>query len=255
MASPPSDPSEPAGSPGEPDRPRSESSERDRSKTSRPSRGRADRDAPRREERDERDVPGDDEPGGGSLRGRILVAGRHLRDPNFYRTLVLLVEHGEDGAFGLVVNRPTDTTVRRALSGHLEVEEGADSVFSGGPVEPAALFVLHNSVEFAEGELPVCSGLFVGNSREAFEGLVNAVDAGDEETRYRVFSGCSGWGPGQLEQELARADWRVVDADAVLDGPADPIFGPDPYGAWEEVDRLSARPPLDGLDGSNFRMN
>jgi outer membrane protein assembly factor BamB len=78
--------------------------------------------------------------------------------------------------------------------------------------------------------------------------------AGDERIRYRVFSGCAGWGPGQLEQELDRADWKIVDADAVLDGPADPVFGPDPYAAWETVDRLAARPPLDGL-GGDFRMN
>ncbi|NNJ24374.1 YqgE/AlgH family protein [Alienimonas chondri] len=246
MAAPPADPSNPSGSSGESGRPRSGASGKGRSKA----------DRPRRDDRADDQIGSDgDDPSGGSLRGRVLVAGRHLRDPNFHRSLVLLVEHGDDGAFGLVVNRPTATTVRRALAGHLEMADGSEPVFDGGPVEPAALFVLHNSVEFSEGELPVCSGLFVGNSRESFEGLVNAVEAGDEETRYRVFSGCAGWGPGQLEGELDRGDWRIVDADVVLDGAVDPVFGPNPYDSWETVDRLSARPPLDDAAGGDFRMN
>ena len=260
MAAPPADPSDPAGSPGEPERPRSGSGKsgpkRSGAKRAGKRRGR-ERSAARESaggDDPDRDDPPDDDPAPTSLRGRLLVAGRHLRDPNFFRTLVLLVEHGEDGAFGLIVNRPTDATVEEALAGHFEVDRGSDAVYCGGPVEPAALFVLHNSVEYAGGELPVCSGLFVGNSRDAFEGLVNAVDAGDDRTRYRVFSGCSGWGPGQLELELERADWRLVDADDVLTGPADPVFGADPYAAWEAADRAAARPPL-GPPGEAFRWN
>ncbi|MEM9702804.1 MAG: YqgE/AlgH family protein [Planctomycetota bacterium] len=200
------------------------------------------------------DGPRPDPPAAASLRGHLLVAGRQLRDPNFHRTLVLMVEHGEDGAFGLVVNRPSDTTVERALAGHLEVKEGGAAVFDGGPVEPAALFVLHNSADYADGERPVCPGVFVGNSRESFEGLVNAVDAGEEGTRYRVFSGCAGWGPGQLEDELQRADWRIVKADAVLGGPSDPVFGPNPYDAWEAVERMTTPSPV-ADHGGDFRMN
>ena len=214
----------------------------------------------------------DDAPGGGpadgedfigfdpaeSLRGRILVAGRHLRDPNFFRTLVLLVEHGDDGAMGLVVNRPSDVDVREALAGHFEVDRGSAAVFYGGPVEPAALFVLHNSVEYADGELPVAPHLFVGNSRESFEGLVDAVDAGDDDTRYRVFAGCAGWGPGQLEEELARGDWHLIDGEDLLGGEDDPVFGPDPYAAWFAAIRGAARPPLGdpgGDPGDRFRWN
>ncbi len=260
MAVPPADPSDPAGPSGDSERTGSDASGGERSDAGRSGAGRSRRsrrsDAGRpASQRDERDDAGHPAMPPESLRGRVLVASRQLRDPNFFRTLVLLVDHGDDGAFGLIVNRPTDTSVRRALAGHVEVESGSERVFEGGPVEPAALFVLHNSVEFADGELPICSGLFVGSSREAFEGLIDAVDAGDERTRYRVFTGCAGWGPGQLEQELARADWRVTDAEALLDGPADPIFGPDPYSAWEAADRLVVPPPLDGLDGGDFRMN
>ena len=186
-----------------------------------------------------------------SLRGRVLVAGRHLRDPNFFRSLVLIVDHGRDGAMGLVMNRPTGVDVAEALAGHIAVDHpdaARAAVYCGGPVEPRALFVVHNSVEDSGGELPVAGGLFVGNSRGAFERIVDAVDAGADGTRYRVFLGCAGWGPGQLEDELARGDWRLIEADTLLAAPAagtpaDPLFGPDPYGAWDAVAKSLARPP------------
>ena len=253
MAAPPADPSDRDPKP------------RDRSDRDIPRRTRGDRPEPEAN-RDMGDLDDDSDDGGfeegESLRGRVLVASRRLRDPNFFRTLVLLIEHGEDGAMGLVVNRPTNVTVADALDGHFEVERGGDGpVYCGGPVEPAALFVLHNSVEYADGELPVASGLFAGHSKESFEGLVNAVDAGDEEVRYRVFSGCAGWGPGQLEGELARSDWRLVDGDVLLDGPADPVFGTDPYAAWESAARSAARSPFGRAfgprrpTGDGFRWN
>ena len=172
------------------------------------------------------------------LRGQFLVAGRHLRDPNFYRTVVLLVEHGEDGAMGLVVNRPTDVEVRQALAGHFELPDATDPVYYGGPVEPSALFVLHDSVEFSGGELPLASGLFVGNSRDAFEGIVRSHEAGDEDLHFRVFAGCAGWGPGQLEDEMSRGDWVLTPPDD------DPLLTLDPYEHWERLYRRLVRHPL-----------
>lgn len=146
------------------------------------------------------------------LRGRVLVAGRHLRDRNFFRTLVLLIEHGAEGAMGLIVNRPTDARVRDALAGHFDLPDGAPAgaaaVYAGGPVEPNALFVLHDSPAHADGERSLVRGkgpkLYAGHSREAFEGLVEDAAGADGDdpdaprVRYRIFAGGRGVGAGAV---------------------------------------------------------
>ncbi|QDT65685.1 YqgE/AlgH family protein [Calycomorphotria hydatis] len=164
-----------------------------------------------------------------SLRGQYLIAGRHLEDPNFFRTVVLLVEDNEQGTMGFVVNRPTDVEVRQALEGHFEVPELDDPVFYGGPVEPSALFVLHNLPEYSDGEVPVLGGLYLGNSAEMFERIVESAAAGAAEMQFRIFAGCAGWGPSQLKGELDRGDWHVVDAESAE------LFESDPYMQWERL--------------------
>jgi putative transcriptional regulator len=162
-----------------------------------------------------------------SLRGSFLIAHRRLRDPNFYKTVVLIVEHDESGSMGLVVNRPSSVTVAGALAGHFDLPDNGDVVFLGGPVEEQALFILHNSaaVNGAPGVLP---GVYVGNSPSDFTDVMSRAEDGSPTVRFRVFSGCSGWGAGQLEGELSRNDWYVLPADETR------IFTADPYSLWEE---------------------
>lgn len=182
------------------------------------------------------------------LRGRYLIAGRNLKDPNFFRTVVLLVEHNDSGSMGLVLNRPTAVEVRQALSGHFELPEADDPVYFGGPVEPQALFLLHDAAEQAGGELPVLPGLFVGANADVFEKIVTTATA--TGTRYKVFSGCAGWGPGQLEGELGRGDWFVADAKT------EAIFRNDPYSHWDQlIDEVAARNPLVSRSPGDYRMN
>jgi putative transcriptional regulator len=136
---------------------------------------------------------------------------------------------------GLVVNRPSSITVATALSGHFDLPEKNDLVYFGGPVEPAALVIVHDGSECDPGELPVVPGLYVASSAEAFENVIRAA-ANDEPVQYRIFSGCAGWGGGQLESELARGDWMVHEADESF------VFHDDPYCVWEElVNAVSAR--------------
>lgn len=163
-----------------------------------------------------------------SLRGQFLIAAKHLRDPNFYKTVVLIVEHGSDGAMGLVVNRPSSVTVANLLSDHYDLPETDDLLYFGGPVEPTHFFVLHNDKQFADGELPVVSDTYVG-SRDIFPSIMHAASDGNSALQYRIFSGCAGWGPGQLEGELDRGDWLVYPADSI------PLFCADPYEFWECV--------------------
>jgi putative transcriptional regulator len=164
-----------------------------------------------------------------SLRGSFLVAGCRLRDPSFFKTAVLVIEHTAEGSMGLVVNRPSSVTVSSALSGTFELPETSEMVHVGGPVEPQALFILHSAAEMDRDEQPVLPGLYVASSAEVFEQVVRSLSSQADELRFRVFCGCAGWGPGQLEGELSRGDWFVLPASANL------VFHPDPYVIWDTL--------------------
>jgi putative transcriptional regulator len=162
-----------------------------------------------------------------SLRGQFLIAGRRLRDPNFFKTAVLIVEHGPGGAMGLVVNRPSSMTVAHALSEHFNLPETEDLVYVGGPVEPSSLFILHDSPEFAPSEGCIVPGLFLGSSAEVFESVIRLAAHGEIQLRFRIFSGCAGWAPHQLEGEIARGDWHLHPADAGM------VFQEDSYQTYD----------------------
>jgi putative transcriptional regulator len=156
-----------------------------------------------------------------SLKGRLLVATPALFDPNFRRTVVLVGEHSEEGAMGLVLNRPSDVTVGDAVP-PLATVAGADSfVHVGGPVQPEAVLVL---AEFDDPE--AAATIVVGDvgfaSSEGELGEVAGVTR-----RARVFAGYSGWGPGQLEAELEEESWLVEPAEGVDLFPeaGDDLFG------------------------------
>jgi putative transcriptional regulator len=156
-----------------------------------------------------------------STRGQLLIAGPALLDPNFFRTVVLVVEHSEEGALGLILNRPSETTVEEAVSEIEGLVEPDDPIYVGGPVQPSSLIIL------AEFEDPGQAALL------AF-GHVGVLASGAAEdpaaiSRGRAFVGHSGWGPGQLESELERGDWFLAPATH-----AD-TFSTEPDGLWETV--------------------
>ncbi|MFG0332636.1 MAG: YqgE/AlgH family protein [Maioricimonas sp. JB049] len=163
-----------------------------------------------------------------SLRGHFLIAGCRLKDRNFFKTAVLIVEHSPEGAMGLVINRPSSVSVANALSGHLDLPDTEELVYVGGPVEPAALFILHNAANLDPSEAAVLSSIYVGSSADIFEEVVRSAIA-DSDIRFRIYSGCAGWGPGQLEGELARGDWMTLKATE------DAIFCEDPYQVWDQL--------------------
>jgi putative transcriptional regulator len=158
-----------------------------------------------------------------SLRGCLLVATPTLLDPNFARTVVLLLEHGEEGAVGVVLNRRTETPVGEVLPpwGELAGEPGV--VFVGGPVSPDGAICL--------GRLP--SGE-PGSDWSFFDGQVSTVDLslGPDSapgTTVRVFAGYAGWGAEQLDLEIATGSWYVVDARL------DDVFCVEPDDLWHDV--------------------
>ena len=150
-----------------------------------------------------------------SLRGQLLIAGATLPDPNFARTVVLICEHSDEGALGLVLNRPGELVVGAAAP-ELIVLSGEDATIDeGGPVQPEALLVL------AEFDDPSLAGITVlGNVGLVGDGS-ELGDLVDTTQRVRIFAGYAGWGPGQLDAELARDDWFVAPAGV------EDIFNPD----------------------------
>ncbi len=132
-----------------------------------------------------------------SLRGKLLIAAPALFD-FFRRTVILMVEHTEEGAFGVVLNRASETSVNEAVPAIADLAGADEPVWIGGPVGPQSVVILG---EFADPE--ECPKLVTANI-----GVVDP-EAGSEILRARVFAGHSGWGPGQLEGELDKEAWLI----------------------------------------------
>ncbi len=163
-----------------------------------------------------------------SLRGQFLLASKHLLDPNFFRTTVLILEHGEEGAMGVVVNRPSSVNVASALAGHIDVCDSESVIHVGGPVEPSALSMLHENSNWGGEDLKVAPGIFVGVSEEAFKEIVKA-DFEEPGSRFRIYSGYAGWQSEQLEAELERGDWFALPASGEF------VFHSNPYNVWDDL--------------------
>ena len=142
-----------------------------------------------------------------SLKGHFLVASPHLADTNFFRSVVLMIQHDEEGAFGVVLNRPTSHTAAEAPDLASEVSGPLDiTIHLGGPV-PGPLVAIHSDMALAE--LEVTAGVYFSAAREAITGLVSR-----SQSPFRLFSGYSGWGPGQLDNELEAGGWLTDKASA-----------------------------------------
>jgi putative transcriptional regulator len=161
-----------------------------------------------------------------SLEGQFLVASRELLDPNFVRTVVLLVRHTDEGAMGLVINRPTKTTVAEAWRQVSEAPCPTDALIHlGGPCR-GPLMAVH--ADAALGEIELVSGTYFCADPENIEQLITK---GEDPTRY--FVGFAGWGPGQLEAEMREDSWLKVAA------VAEQIFAP-PQDLWNLLIRQIA---------------
>jgi putative transcriptional regulator len=178
-----------------------------------------------------------------SLRGQLLIAGPTLEDPNFVRTVVLVGEHNDEGALGVVLNRPSDTTVGEAVPDLEDLTGDDDPVYVGGPVQPSAVLVLAEYLTPTEAPQLVTRDVgFLALEEDDHD----VHPDGDLLRRARVFAGYAGWGPGQLESELERDDWIIVES------VTDDVFDEDAPTLWRRVLerqgghlRLVARMPLD----------
>ena len=159
-----------------------------------------------------------------STAGRLLVASPLIGDPNFERSVILMLEHDETSALGLVLNNPTHTDVAEMIPQWSSFTARPHRFFLGGPVSPESV---------------ICLGAVLGGEADSFHTVVGNVgtidlnhapsELGLDIDQIRVFAGYSGWGPRQLESELAVDAWFVVDAD-----PND-VFMSDPDELWSMV--------------------
>jgi putative transcriptional regulator len=162
-----------------------------------------------------------------SLRGRLLVATPVLLDPNFARTVVLMLEHGEDGAVGVVLNRPSPLTAAETLTAWEPVCAEPAVVFVGGPVQPGGVIGLAEVSTHPSAPTEGVTTLWPGLGTVDLDG--DPLLLAPPVTRVRCFAGYSGWGPLQLEGELATGSWFTVNAE-----PGD-LWTSRPDRLWSEV--------------------
>lgn len=158
--------------------------------------------------------------------GRFLVAEEQVLDPNFARTVVLLIDYGPRGAMGLIVNRPSRRTLAEALPRFEALAGSKHRLFFGGPVEPEALLLLLRSDDPPAGFEEVLNGVYLGGSASKW---VDLIGSGLEEDSVRGYAGYAGWGPGQLDNEVSRGDWSVLPA------AAGQVFDPAPDSLWKKL--------------------
>jgi putative transcriptional regulator len=176
----------------------------------------------------------------GSLAGRLLLASTTIQDPNFLRTVVLIGMHSEQGALGLVLNRPSAMTVGEAVPQLEEMMGSGEPVYVGGPVQPGAIVMLAEFLDPDAAGILVLGRIGLPAPDAPLESLEDAT------ARRRLYAGYAGWGEGQLDAELEQGDWITHDPR-----PED-IFSQSPGELWREVltrkggkYALIARMPLD----------
>jgi putative transcriptional regulator len=163
-----------------------------------------------------------------SLRGRLLIAGAGLWDPNFRRTVVLVGHHDEEGAVGVVLNRATEVLVAEAVPPLADLVDPGEPLFFGGPVQPRAAVVVADLVDRERVNVV------------AFDSIGFLPEEANPETlgdirRARVFAGYAAWGAGQLDGEMDEGSWITEPARA------EDVFTRDPGRLWEEVLRRKGR--------------
>ena len=169
------------------------------------------------------------------FRPTLLLSMPQMQDPNFSRTVVLLCDYLPDGAFGLVINRPTEMAASEMVKLDPPVRAANDlPLFIGGPVQPERGWILVADVEPEPDFRTVMDGLYL----TASPGVLRRVLQAHPAPRARVIAGYAGWGPGQLDDELAQSSWLMADVDLDL------IFEVEPARMWETAIRRLGADPL-----------
>jgi len=164
--------------------------------------------------------------------GRLLVASRGLSDPNFAKTVILLIQYGESGAVGLAMNRPTKVPISRVLEELKAAKGRSDSVFAGGPVGTEEVFALLGPGAASQEGIRIGENVRLVRTKPALE---KAVAANRDPGSLRIYVGYCGWGTGQLEHEVGLGAWHIFKS------AADKAFDPDPASLWARMIALTER--------------
>lgn len=170
----------------------------------------------------------------------FLIAMPQLNDPNFRRAVILMIEHSDDGSMGLVINRAATLTLEELARGQelqLAAQRNHENVFVGGPVDPHRGFVLHDNPQIDEKH-ELLPGLFLSLTVDALGPILSA-----EQGHIRFCLGYAGWGPKQLEKEIADGSWLYTEASA------QPVLNAEPAQLWDQTLRQMGVDPAMLLAG------
>jgi putative transcriptional regulator len=158
--------------------------------------------------------------------GKLLVSSKGLPDPNFDKTVVLLIQYDDHGSLGLMINRRTDVTLSKLLEGVDTAKHASDAVFEGGPVEMQTVFALLKAQKKPDDATSILSDVYLVNTKPP---LQKALSDGSGSGDVRVYVGYCGWGPGQLENEMRLGGWWI------FRGAAGTVFDPNPTSLWSRL--------------------
>ena len=164
-------------------------------------------------------------------KGKFLVASRYMNDTHFEKTVILLIDYDLTGASGLIINRPTNMKLDSAFP-HIErLKDMPAPLYYGGPVAITEMRVLMRADEEHNERIHVFDDIYVSSSRAVLESMLDRDEGG---ARFRVYAGYSGWGAGQLDREILRNSWYIMDADGSM------IFDRTNREIWPELIRQSS---------------
>lgn len=156
--------------------------------------------------------------------GKLLVSEPSLHDQYFGKSVVLLVEHNNEGSFGLVINRPSELFLDKITN---EFQGFNPRIFLGGPVKLDTLFYIHTKGELIEGSLPVLDGLYWGGRVDIVKQMILSGKITEKDIRF--FVGYAGWSPNQLQRELKEKSWVLMDTTIKQ------VFYSNPKDLWRQL--------------------
>jgi putative transcriptional regulator len=159
-----------------------------------------------------------------SLKGQLILDQGKLQGSFFHRSVILVCQHDEDGAFGLILNRATGNKVGDALVANLPDALKEQMLYLGGPVQPQALSFLHSDTF-----LPDANVIPNLNLDHSLDSLLEVAESFSPSRRVKVFAGYAGWSPGQLDDEMRRDTWMIHPASLEL------VFHAQPGTMWQMI--------------------